>query len=410
MRLLFLTHNCQGLGGTYVRAVSLGAALAAAGHEVTLLTGRRVSGFGVAVQQIDGVQVVAMPDALPRRIRHGGLSPLDIAGRLGWAYCHPYDVVHGFDHRPAVDLPARLQRARFGALYVSDWADLWGRDGFASMRSLLLRETLGRADAWGEQRRLHHADAVTVISHDLAARARAAGVTPTRMAYVPAGANVEQIQPMPPAAARAKLGLATDALYLAYIGFSHHDAPLLVETLARLHGRGCRPHLITAGSGLEDLSRGLQAVGLAGFHHPQGVIPQPELGPILAAADLCMLPYADIAINQARFPQRFGDYLAAGRPIVTNPTGDLAEIVQREDIGAVAAAEPEAYAAATAALLNAPAQRAEMGRRARRVAETTFSWRALAVTVMCFYAELLGRRLQNHGTRRGHSSSSGAVG
>lgn len=392
MQLLFLTHNCKELGGTYIRAVSLAAALVAAGHEVTLLAGRRVPGAAMLTQIVDGVRVVEMPDALPRRVRHGGLSPVDLAGRVAWAWRHRYDLVHGFDHRPAVDLPARVQRARYGTVYVSDWADLWGWEGFAATRSPLLRRTLGAWDAWAELHRLCHADAVTVISHNLKERALHAGVPIGRIAYVPAGANAAQIKPMPHGAARSLLGLAPDALYLTYLGFSHHDAPLLAATLVRLHSRGYAAHLITAGSGLELLHRELRAAGLARFHHHRGVVPHTELSPILAAGDVCMLPYAPNAINQARFPQRFGDYLAAGRPIVTNQTGDLAPIVVNEGIGAAAAAEPAAFAAATAALLDAPAARAEMGRRARRVAETTLSWHTLAATVAAFYAELLASR------------------
>ena len=404
MQILFLTHNCKALGGTYIRAVSLAAALTAAGHAVTLLAGRRVPGATPVTEMVDGVRVVEMPDGLPRRVRHGGLSPVDVAGRSVWAWRYRYDIVHGFDHRPAVDWPARIQRTRFGAVYVSDWADLWGWEGFAATRSPLLRRTLGAWDAWGELRRLRHADAVTAISHNLAERARNAGVLGGRIAYVPAGANAAQIKPLPHGAARSLLGLATEALYLTYLGFSHHDAPLLAQTLVRLHSRGCAAHLITAGSGLEALSRELHAAGLARFHHHRGVVPHGELSPILAAGDLCMLPYAPSAVNQARFPQRFGDYLAAGRPVVTNQTGDLATIVVDEDIGAVAAAEPDAFAAATAALLNAPEARAQMGRRARRVAETTLSWHTLAATVAAFYAELLDSRALRPQRRRGHPS------
>jgi glycosyltransferase involved in cell wall biosynthesis len=91
--------------------------------------------------------------------------------------------------------------------------------------------------------------------------------------------------------------------------------------------------------------------------------------------------------------------------VVTNQTGDLAAIVVAEAIGAVTPAMPDAYAAATAALLAAPHTRAEMGRRARRVAETTLAWRTLAATVAALYGALLDAAKLGNKTGGGRASA-----
>jgi glycosyltransferase involved in cell wall biosynthesis len=108
----------------------------------------------------------------------------------------------------------------------------------------------------------------------------------------------------------------------------------------------------------------------------------------LACADVVALPYRPGAINLARSPHRFGEAMAAGRPIVTNAGGDIAEIVEREKVGVVAGASPAEYAAAIADLLLDGERRLAMGARARRLAEERLSWRLAAARVDELYRGL----------------------
>jgi glycosyltransferase involved in cell wall biosynthesis len=123
-----------------------------------------------------------------------------------------------------------------------------------------------------------------------------------------------------------------------------------------------------------------------------GVVPYGELGSVMACGDVMVVPYTAQPHNEARFPNRAGDYLAAGRPIATNPTGDLARLVTSERIGIVATQTPEAFARAILELFRDPTVRTEMGSRARALAETTLSWRAIAACVGDLYDELVSVR------------------
>jgi glycosyltransferase involved in cell wall biosynthesis len=100
-------------------------------------------------------------------------------------------------------------------------------------------------------------------------------------------------------------------------------------------------------------------------------------------------------VNAARFPNRFGDYLAAGRPIATNPTGDVGEIVEREQVGIVAPDEPRAFADAVLRLLDDPSASEAMGRRSRGLAETRYSWKALVEPLAGFYQGLVDTSQKN---------------
>lgn len=397
MRVLLVAHNVADRGSA-IRARSIARCLAQAGYEPTVLSGRRSVGLTTARSQLDGVRVLEPPDFLPYRLRNGGLSPVDLAGRVVHVLRESYDVVHTFEPRPCATVPGLLARRRHRTVYVADWADLWGPRGMAAYWPTPQRVTLGAFDgAWQSYTR-RRADAVTVISTVLARRAEALGIPAERIRLVPIGASDDLFRPQPRAEARRRLGLPSDALVLAHTGFAPFDDWLLAHTFAELARLESRAYLLMSGRRFDLVRRQAAAAGAADRVIHLGVVPYGELGSVMASADVMIVPYTSLPHNEARFPNRVGDYLAAGRPIATNPTGDLGRLVEKERFGIVAPQVPEVFARAILELLHRPDVRAEMGRRARRLAETTLSWRAAAARVADLYQELAGPRARSAST------------
>jgi glycosyltransferase involved in cell wall biosynthesis len=250
------------------------------------------------------------------------------------------------------------------------------------------RLTLGRFDgAWQTYTR-RTADAVTVISSDLQRRAEALGIPPKRIRRVPIGANDDLFRPQPASNARRRLGLPPDALVVAHTGFAPFDVELLADTFAEVARIESRAYLLMSGRRFGVVQQRAAAVGAADRVIHLGVVDYSDLGSVIACADLMVVPYTSSPHNEARFPNRAGDCLAAGRPIATNPTGDLGRLVSSERCGIVAPERPEPFARDIVELLRRPDLRDEMGRRARALAETTFSWRSVAARVAELYAEL----------------------
>jgi glycosyltransferase involved in cell wall biosynthesis len=250
------------------------------------------------------------------------------------------------------------------------------------------RVTLGAFDGAWQAFTRRRADAVTVISSTLAARAKALGVPSDRIRLVPVGANDDLFRPQPAAEARRRLGLPEDALVLGHTGFAPFDDWLLAHTFAELALTEPRAYLLMSGRRFDLVERRAADVGAGDRVRHVGVVPYGELGSVIACADVMVVPYTSLPHNEARFPNRVGDYLAAGRPVATNPTGDLGRIVAREGFGIVAPQSPDAFARAILELLRRPDLREQMGRRARSLAETTFSWRVVAARVADLYEEL----------------------
>lgn len=388
MRILMLTHNMAGIGGSYMRAHSLARALAKLGMDVTLMASRRNCGWKVIRETRDGVQVIQMADFCPKRARHGGLSPIDLLGRLAQAN-GPYHLVHGFDHRPAVSITALAVRRKRGIPFVSDWADLWGSDGIAGARPTAAGRLLGWADHFWEQRLRKHADAITVVTRDLEARARRLSVPDKRIRLLQVGANEDVIHPLPKAAMRAKYGLPEEAHIIVNSGFSPYDASMLARTFALLARRNPRAILLMTGARFPEIDEAAEAAGCSGRVVHLGFVPYGQLGEVLACGDVMLLPLGNRGVNTSRYPNRVGDFLAAGRPIATQPTGEVGSMVRDEAVGIVTGEEPEAFVEGIDRLLRDEDSRREMGRRARRLAETKLSWRFLAARLVELYQELL---------------------
>jgi glycosyltransferase involved in cell wall biosynthesis len=123
-----------------------------------------------------------------------------------------------------------------------------------------------------------------------------------------------------------------------------------------------------------------------------GLLSRSDLNAALCASDLHILPLKDTLANRARFPGKLGDYLASGRPLITNPVGDAAAIVERHRLGVLAPPDPAAMGRRMSEVLADPALRRELGSRARAYAVQEFSWKALSRRLLDRYDRCLERK------------------
>lgn len=375
-----------------MRSFSLARGLAALGHQVTLLASRSSAGFSMRRSTADGVTIIEMPDVLPEKIRHGGLSPLDTLARILWVSRTGYDVIHAFDHRPAAFVPAWLGRALKGGLLVSDWADLWGREGIAGESGNALRRMLGLADGFFERAVRKRVDGVTAITSDLDRRLAELGVPLDRRMILPPGAGVDLIEQLDPQVARRKLGLPLEAHIAAFSGYAPYDQAFMNEVILKLLDQDHEAIVISCGAVNADVQSQAMEAGTASRLIQFGTLPSDEISLVLGAADCLMLPYLDTSVNRGRFPNKFGDYLAAGRAIITHPTGDLGALVEREKVAILSSQVPDEFVQDLLLLLHSREKRARLGILARDFAAERWTWTMRAQEVSRFYQELLARR------------------
>lgn len=389
MNILFLNHNVI-WRSTFFRCLQFGKQLVANGHHVDLLTISPRARFRFAEQEIEGVHVIETPDLL-FSIMRTGWDPYDTIRRTAFLKRRHYDLIHAFDSRPAVILPALAQRKRDGATLLTDWADWWGRGGVIEERSnKLIKVFFEGTETYFEEHYRTQADGLTVISHALGERAVRLGVRPEHIAHIHSGADTERIRPMDKAQAREALGLPVNAPIVGFTGFVHYDLTLLLSAFDVLARERSDARLLITGKYSPLVRQYAERGNWSDRVFHAGVVPYADLPRYLSAVDVNALPFADKQANRGRWPNKIGDYLSAGRPVVSNPTGDIQDLFTRYDIGVLTAEAPAAFARGMAEVLDDPSRAQAQGSMARQVAEHELSWPNLTRQLEAHYSRIRG--------------------
>ncbi len=296
---------------------------------------------------------------------------------------------------PAVDiwqaeelvmLPVALElRRRLGGVVVHDARDLDVHSaGFARLpgpwRALL---------AWRERAWARSADATIAASAPYAEElARAWGRSPTVVWNGP-----PDFMPGDPPERRwhALLGLPDDRAVVLYLGLA-------------IPGRGIRElchamslvpdaELVVAGYGPDyeryrDHAATLPHADRIAF---PGAVPAPDVLPLVAAADVAVMPVRGDTLNhRLNTPTKLFDAMGAGTPVVASDLPGMAPIVRSTGCGELCdPTDPADIARAIRTILDAdPARREQYRAACFAAAHGPFSWRRQAATLLELYDRL----------------------
>jgi glycosyltransferase involved in cell wall biosynthesis len=375
LRILLLNHNVFESRGTYFRVKQVARHLVLAGHAATVVTTSPQHLVRLTSAAVDGVTVVQSPSLAPGRLR-SGWDPWDAGRRIVYGLSQPaqsWDVIHAFDSRPTVILPALALRRVHKIPLVLEWADWWGRGGTIEERPLNpVAKTLVRPiETFFEEHFRARADYTVVISDALGERAASLGVERNRIVKLINGCDTSQSYFDDPVMCRRKLGFPVDGAIVGFVGtMLTSDVPNVVSVLREL--RSVRP------------DTKLMLIGPSGVAIPDlpglvrtGFVPSDLFSLHLGACDLFILPLADTIANRGRFPSKLNTYLTSGRPIVATPVGEAASMIETHGVGLVGAVEGGHFAAACLEMLADQDRRSNLGRKARRLALGDLSWQSL---------------------------------
>jgi glycosyltransferase involved in cell wall biosynthesis len=384
VRVLFLNHNLRHLG-TFSRGRGMAEALARRGHEVALMTVSPRWRFRAARETVNGVRVWEMP-SWGQGVSGEGYGPLDNLLRIGHALLRRYDIIHMLDHKPNASFAGFTTGRWRSACLIADWADWWGGPGGINDVPHRRFPIVGRFEAWWEIRSKLWADGVVAVSTVLRERALQIGCPPERVLWLPNGTEPDAVRCMPIAAARRELNVPPDRHIVGFLGMGQGDMEVVMNALRQLPD----VWLMVVGPENARVLGQARAFGIAERLWQTGFVPEHELSLYLACADVMCVPMVDRAANRGRLPGKLSYYMAAGRPTVASPIGDVRALVESERVGLLA--DEPGFAAALDRLLRDPELRAELGRNARRAAENTLSWSRLADRLENFYHRMLARQ------------------
>ena len=386
MNILFLCLNVVGKG-TYWRAFYLGRELVKRGHTVTLITTAKESRFHLTIRQVEDVTQVETPDLFSGSMR-SGWDPWNGIRRVAWLQSQDFDIVHSFETRPTVLLPALYEKRIRHCPLVLDWADWLGRGGSVEERSNpLVRGLLRPVESFFEEHFRGEADRTTVICSLLNQRAQTLGVAPETILHLPNGCNTERFFPVDRDAARQRTGLPSSGLMIGYCGtIFPKDAQLMAAAFDQVRVEQPDARLLVIGYCPVDI-RPLVASPDAVIQ--TGYVADEQINDYFNSCDICWLPFHDTNANRGRWPMKLNDYMAAGRPTVATAVGDVADLIRQEPIGLLAAVDPSSMAEQTNRLADDPSLAADRGAQARELAISRFTWASLAQQLETLYAEIV---------------------
>jgi glycosyltransferase involved in cell wall biosynthesis len=129
----------------------------------------------------------------------------------------------------------------------------------------------------------------------------------------------------------------------------------------------------------------------------RGRLPRPALLELYQEAAALLAPLFDDTQSVARFPTKIGEYLAAGRPVVTSAVGEIPRYFD-DGVNALLSTpgDAAAYGDKIAQALDDPEAAAAIGRAGRTLCETTFDYRVHGAALREFFAGLAAQRLAPH--------------
>lgn len=395
MRILLIVHHRRWRAAHRPRAIA--GELARRGHQVTLMVTADTERWRQReAYEADGVRVIHSPDLTWGKLR-SGWDPVCALRRALWLWRsgETYDLIHLFETRPATIAPGLVARWRLGAPLVIDWIDWWGRGGSISVkRPLWYRIMFAWFETFFEEHFRTCADGTTAISYALRDRAIGLGVDPGTILHIRNGADLVRLSPQPMQECRRRLGLPQDAFLIGYSAQdTFFDLDPVFEGVRRLIDAGINAMIVMSGHAPPRVQRAIGRFALGSHARFLGYLPGEAYPLFLPACDVLACPFPPTLSNRGRWPGKFSDYCASGRPVVFNPYGDLADFAGGDLVpGIPCAFDGAAFAKAFRELHNSPALRARLGATARACAETAFDWRSLVGGLEIFYAEVIARK------------------
>jgi glycosyltransferase involved in cell wall biosynthesis len=355
-------------GGAQKQLAALGPRLQRRGIEIHVLT-RHVDGYP-ARDVVDGIPVSRLPAPGPKA---SASAVFTAAAMLRLRELAP-DVVHAhslFSPTTVAILAHRFLRVPTVAkvLRGGEPGDVTriGRKAFARLRTAAIRQ---------------HIDRFAIISQEIDAELGAIGVAAEKRIELPNGVDLERFQPLTPTARnaqRSSLGVEEGPL-VVFCGrlVPEKGVDRLLDAWRKVREHRPEAQLVILGGG--PLESGLRAAAGPGVRFAGELS---DVSPWLRAADAFVLPSSAEGLSNAML-----EAMAAALPIVATRVGGAADCIEHGRSGLLVPPEDTNALADTLAGLLADPHRAQLGARARAIAEQRYSLESLADRLAALYVEL----------------------
>jgi glycosyltransferase involved in cell wall biosynthesis len=399
MKILYVQqHFATNRGEAAVRGYNFVKTLADRGNDVTVICGHNwrdstlaPDGRRVLEQEIDGLRIVQLAvfysnkQSFLRRVwsfmLFGLLACREVLRRDA-------DLVFASSTPLTVSIPALCARWLKGTPYVFEVRDLW--PDLPIEMGIVTNPVAKHALLAWEWVTYRWADKLVALAPGIREGIqRKAKIPDDRIVMIPNGSDTKNLRAL--GRQPRELLPVDDGLFLFGFTGTHglaNGLDAVLDAAAVLKRRGqSEIAFALVGDGREKprLVERARDEGLDNVHFV-GLFKKAEYNRVLCELDVGLQILANVpAFYYGTSPNKFFDYLAAGRPVLVNYPGWMSDLVTEARCGiAVPPDDPEAFADACERFYAERATLDEMGRRARRLAEEEFSQQKILVELSEF--------------------------
>lgn len=324
MKILYSHHGMKGKDG-WGRTFYMAKGLVALGHEVTLLTiNPRTSFYRIEKSVNSGVRIITLPDFFPKKIKSSGFAIWSTLFGMVFSFFHEFDIsIADCGHR-FTSFPCKLNRKKYKSKYIVEWWDFFGKGGYLEKKSKLFKLLFGKLECYNEVNDKRKADAVIVLSSFMKKRAAENGVDLNKVFIVPGGSIVNDVKASYPQV----LTNRERKINIAYIGVSNYDVELLTPFIEALKENGLKEKIKLVLYGERISSVKWKQLGLSEIAEFRGWLDYENDTSSLMDIDIFLQLLNDNNVSKAGWPNKLGDYLAFGKPVMLSPYGDITDFVR----------------------------------------------------------------------------------
>lgn len=385
MKVLYFHQYFQASTGSWpTRSYEFARHLVSQGHEVTMVAGLpdlsgASDGHKMHESDVDGIRVLWLGMPYSQHLGTPGrllsFAAYASLGSLVAARVDKPDVVFATSTPLSVGIPGLMTARIMGAPFVFEVRDLWPEIPIAL--GFLKNKASIKAVTALERCLYREASALIALSPGMARGMIAAGADSKKITVIPNMADLSLFaQHQEGAGWRDEVGIpqeATVAIHHGTMGLVN-DVGQLVDAAQVLQDSGIYMALIGQGKERAMLEARVQDAGLSNvvFDGPR---PRSTMPWVLSQADIGVMCVKHVPALYHNCANKFGDFLAAGLPVVVTYPGWQGKLLESYGAGVVAntVEGPDNLAKALLAIKADSSERLAMAMNARRLGRLEFA-------------------------------------
>ena len=213
---------------------------------------------------------------------------------------------------------------------VFDLKDWFPDSAAAYYRNRIVRKLIRDAVWYVTRYNLDRSDRITTVSPSLVAKLRSFGYDP---ALITNGVDTGRFVPMDGGEMRRRLGIGEDEFVIGFEGSVERWYALdrVIAALPELLGHRPATRLLIVGGGLftgymDELKMQAEDLGILDRIIFTGPVRYYDLPGYIAPMDLCLIPLSPPQWVNIALPNKFFEYSACGKPILSSPIPDIMAI------------------------------------------------------------------------------------